>query len=275
MQEPILSLLFPLYRSGPYFNNLLNQIEQLSDKQYEIIISDRHCYDDTIDRLQNMFKNDTRFFFIKSNDCLDWFNHYNILLKHARGKYFCWIPHDDNYSPDYFSVLIKALEEQCTAIVAFATMHVQGKNWEIDYSIFKETYRYPGTSNEYINLFNSGLLGIPFRGVFKRKIIVEKKLWINQNRKLKGFQDLLWVFSVLLHGRFIYSEQTYCIKNFVEGSAHSGWHIKMMSKRNPYVLKLLCTYIYTSELPIAIKLKLSLNFLIPSFIRNSINKRLP
>jgi GT2 family glycosyltransferase len=274
MQEPILSLLFPLYRSRPYFNNLLHQIGQLSDKRYEIIISDRHCCDDTIDRLQNMFKNDSRFIFIKSDDCLDWTNHYNVLLGKARGKYFCWIPHDDNYGPSYFPKLIDALETQRNAIVAFATMQVQGKKWEIDYSIFKGTYHHPFTCNEYINLFNSGLLGIPFRGVFKRKIIIEKKLWIDQNKKLKGFQDLLWVFSVLLHGGLIYTEQTYCVKNFADGSAHSPWHIKMMSKRNPYVLQLLYTYIYTSELPIAAKLKLSINFLIPSYMRNFTNKRL-
>ena len=272
MEEPILSLLFPLYRSGPFFNNLVRQIEQLSDPCYEIIISDRHCYDNTIDLLESRFKNDTRFRFIRATDHLNWVSHYNFLLQQARGKYFCWLPHDDTYSSDYFPVLISKIQEQDTAIAAFATMNVIGKKWEIDYSKFKIKYSYPLRSNQYMKLWNSGLLGIPFRGIFKTHVIIKKKLWINENVKLKGYQDLFWVFAVILQGGLIYTEHTSSAKNFAKISAHSHWKISSISKKNIYVLRLLYGYIYKSPLPFFTKLKMSINIFIPYFIRKGLNK---
>ena len=271
MAQPILSLLFPLYNSRPFFDNLVRQLEQLSDPRYEIIISDRHCYDNTIDLLQNKFKNDPRFTFLKASDHLNWVSHYNFLLRNATGKYFCWVPHDDDFSRDYYSVLINKMEKNDTAAVAFATLLVNGSDWEIDYSVFKKTCRYPLNSRQYIKLLNSGILGIMFRGVFKRNLIVDQKLWIRQ-KGLKGFQDMFWTFGVILHGGLIYTEQTSSTKNYFNDSAQSSWKMKMMSKKNFHVFKVVYQYIYSSPLPFYTKVKMSLNVLMPYSLRKQLNK---
>jgi glycosyltransferase involved in cell wall biosynthesis len=271
MAQPILSLLFPLYNSHPFFDNLVCQLEQLSDPRYEIIISDRHCYDNTIDLLQEKFKDDPRFRFIKATDHLNWVSHYNFLLQNATGKYFCWVPHDDDFKNDYYSVLINKMEQSNDAIVAFATLFVNGSDWEIDYSNFKTSYQYPLSSRQYIKLLNSGVLGIMFRGVFKRNLIVDQKLWIRQ-KGLKGFQDMFWTFGVILHGGLIYTEQTSSTKNYFNDSAQSSWKMKMMSKKNFHVFKVVYQYIYSSPLPFYTKIKMSLNVLMPYSLRKQLNK---
>ena len=274
MAQPILSLLFPLYNSRPFFDNLVRQLEKLSNPEYEIIISDRHCYDNTIDLLQDKFKNDPRFRFIKERDHLNWVSHYNFLLQAATGKYFCWVPHDDDFRVDYYPILVNKLEENNDAIVAFATLHVNGNDWQIDYSNFKNTHRYPLNSRQYIKLLNSGILGIMFRGVFKRNLVVDQKLWIKQ-KGLKGFQDMFWTFGVILHGALIYTDQTSSTKNYFSDSAQSSWKIRMMSKKNFHVFKVVYQYIFGSPLSLYAKLKMSLNVLMPYFLRKQLNKLNP
>lgn len=269
MQQPVLSLLFPLYRSKPHLPNLLKNLEQIAHQDFEVIISDRHCEDDTIDVLEAKFNNNQHFRFIKATDRIGWVDHYNLLLQQAKGKYFSWVPHDDIYPSEYFAVLVEEMEQQPSSLLCFSTMRIEGNTWWApDYTVFKKDFHYPFSSKQYLQLLDSGLLGIPFRGVFKRQPIVEKKLWIRQNRSVTAYQDLFWVFALLQHGGFIYTEKTFCTKNFIEGSAHSGWKKKMMSKRNPYVLQMIFGYLFDSPLPFTTKVKLGCGLLTPGSVRN-------
>lgn len=273
MQKPLLSLLFPLYRSKPFLENLVQQLERLRDPRYEIIISDRHCYDETIDLLQNKFALDKRFRFIKESDGLHWVSHYNTLLQQAKGKYFCWVPHDDAYEPNYFTVLVNKLENQSSAVMAFSVMHLNGKNdWIPDYSVFKKRFDYPFSSREYIELYNSGLMGIPFRGIFRRQTVIHNGLFIKQPKKMNGYQDLFWVFALLQYGGFVYTEETSCTKRFTKGSAHAEWTTKMLSRKNLQVTKLLLEYLVKSPLPFSTKIGLGLGFLMPSSIYRAIGR---
>lgn len=124
-KEPILSLLFPLYRSLRFFENLVTELSKLKNPDFEIIISDRHCLDNTLDLLEQIFGNDKRFKFFRANDHVDWVTHYNILMRQSKGKYFCWVPHDDIYDENYFEILVQKLETDHSVVLAFATMHVK------------------------------------------------------------------------------------------------------------------------------------------------------
>jgi hypothetical protein len=51
-------------------------------------------------------------------DRLTWVEHYNWLLDTARGEYFMWMPHDDEFPAGHVSSLVAALEERPDAVLA-------------------------------------------------------------------------------------------------------------------------------------------------------------
>ena len=58
--QPRVSVVIPLYRSARFIDNIIANIEAMPQRGVEILISDRHCYDDTIDRLAERYTTDPR-----------------------------------------------------------------------------------------------------------------------------------------------------------------------------------------------------------------------
>src|SRR5687767_1327748 len=133
--QPLLTLLFPLYRSIRFIDNLRKHFNQLKNPRFNIIVSDRHCHDDCLQVLKSEYAHDNRFSFHAATDGIRWVDHYNYLIQQVTGKYFTFVPHDDNYHPDYFDILVNELENKSSAVMAFSEMHVAGDNdWVPDYT---------------------------------------------------------------------------------------------------------------------------------------------
>ena len=92
---PLVSLALPLYRSFLFFDIITANLDSIAYPNLEILISDRHCADDTLERLASRYASYSRFHFFRATDQLNWIEHYNFLLRAAQGKYMLWMPHDD------------------------------------------------------------------------------------------------------------------------------------------------------------------------------------
>lgn len=256
-QQPILTLLFPLYRSAQFLNNLVTHFNQLSHPDISIIISDRHGYDDTLEVLKKKYGHDPRFSFISATDGINWVNHYNFLIGKVTGKYFSFVPHDDKYHPDYFGVLVNELEQKPSAVMAFSQMHVTGDTeWVPDYSIFRKQYQFPFSAAQYISLLYCNIIGVAFRGVFRTSAVQQKKLFIKENEKVTMFQDYYWIFALLERGDFIYTEKTSCTKFFRKDGASGEWDYNKFFKKNRAARRILYEYTFSSPLPFLTKLKI-------------------
>jgi glycosyltransferase involved in cell wall biosynthesis len=55
---PRVSVAIPLYRSARFMDIIIANIEAMPKQDIEILISDRHCFDDTIDRLMERYATD-------------------------------------------------------------------------------------------------------------------------------------------------------------------------------------------------------------------------
>lgn len=257
MQKPLLSLLFPLYRSCRFIENLRIQLSRVTDKHFEIIISDRHLEDNAIDLLEQEFGHDSRIRFVRVRDGINWVSHYNELVKMATGDYFCWVPHDDDYPQGYFNTLVQKLEAEPEAVMSFATMKTTGNSKWVNpgHELFTREVEYPYPAKHFVSLLFSGFLGIPFRGVFRRSVVVDNNLYIRQNEEVQTYQDIYWIFGMLQYGKYIYTEDTTCTKNFVTGSAHEGWKRETRIRNNEAARKLVYSYINDGGLPVPLQLR--------------------
>jgi glycosyltransferase involved in cell wall biosynthesis len=127
---PLLSIGIPLYRAAKFYDTIVANIDGIDYPNVEIIISDRHSLDDTIDKLDDRYKDDTRVTTYQSSDQLDWWDNYNFLVHQASGKYFRWLPQDDYLPQEGLHRLISRLEADADVILVYSqveTVDVEGK----------------------------------------------------------------------------------------------------------------------------------------------------
>ena len=115
---PLVTIAVPLYRSARFVDNIVSNIAALTYDPVEILISDRHGFDDAIDQLEARYRRDPRVRILRAGDGIDWAAHYNELLKAATGTYFCCMPHDDAYAAGYIDGLVARIASRPDAIVA-------------------------------------------------------------------------------------------------------------------------------------------------------------
>ena len=68
---PLVTIAFSLYRSMRFWPVILANIATFDYPNLEIIISDRHCFDDALGQLRDRFQDDARFRFLSAHDQID------------------------------------------------------------------------------------------------------------------------------------------------------------------------------------------------------------
>ncbi|MBN2366994.1 MAG: glycosyltransferase family 2 protein [Calditrichaeota bacterium] len=117
---PEISVGLPVYNGEPFLRDALESILNQSYQNFEIIISDNNSSDQTPIIIKEYCDKDKRIrpFFSNENKGASW--NYNKVFQESRGKYFCWLAHDDIIDKDYLSELRKVLESDPSIVLAFS-----------------------------------------------------------------------------------------------------------------------------------------------------------
>ena len=224
-KPPLVSVALPLHRSRPFLEIVLENLQALTWGNLEIIVSDRHLADDTLDVLRSRFASDARFRFLEARDHLDWVGHFNLLLAEARGEYFMWMAHDDSYPASYIAKLVACLEEHRAAVLAF------GEVEQVSLDGFLPTLPFvppPVAADEdwsidaAVRCLTLWQLWIAFRGVFRRDVVARSGLYIRPTRG-NVRADVYWVFALSLTGALRFVPSCRMTKRFHRGSGGAGW----------------------------------------------------
>lgn len=226
--SPLVSIAVPLFKSRQFLPLIEANLRSLDYPCLEILISDRHGRDNALPSLRQTFGSDSRFIFIEASDELNWIAHYNALLRAAHGEYFMWMPHDDSFSSNYISALVERLEAQPDAVLAFGRIDPIGRDdarlpqWFVP-PPFGEVP--PWTIRDSLRLL-FWHPAVPFRGVFRRAVAVERDLWIPDTLDTIG-ADAYWVFALSLLGPLAFVPSCACRKRYyadsVSGAFRPRW----------------------------------------------------
>jgi glycosyltransferase involved in cell wall biosynthesis len=232
--QPLVSVGIPLYRSHRFLEIIIENIEAIEYTNVEILISDQHLLDDTLELLKERFGSDARVRFLEGSDGLNWVENFNLLLRQSTGKYFVWMPHDDSYPSNYIGELVSALEEHPDAVLAFGRVEqisIDGYLPTFPFSpppIFPDEDWSLGSSLRVLTLWH---LWIAFRGVFRREVIEQSDLYIRQTyRNIRA--DICWVFGLSLKGRLYFVPSCYCTKRFYRSNTGAKWRFGIRQSLN-------------------------------------------
>lgn len=231
----LLSVGIPLYRSKPFLENIRQNIRiLLLLNSIEIIISDQHGLDDALDRLEAEWGADPRFVFLRSKKSVPWTENMNILLSVANGKYFRWMPHDDVFPEGSLELLVERLENDPRVILAY------GPTRGIDLAGNRITQRdrintSPVKPNEpwqfqySLDLYSRGYCDGAFKGLFRRKKVIESGLFIRHTYEMIG-AERAWLFGMSLLGGLGEVSDSLYLKRYHASSTHARWKFNRLHR---------------------------------------------
>lgn len=227
--RPKATVAIPLFKSDRFFDTIVTNIEATPARGVEILISDRHCDDDTIDRLAERFSEDPRVRCLKHRDRLDWVGNINALLEEARGDYWRFLPHDDLAPPGSMEALITALDSNPDAVLAYGpTKAIDGEGRALPEK--DQPTPHPAEAERgwtlglVLPMFWNGYFDGAFKGLIRRELVMENRVLIRDTRG-QIFAERCWLFALCLLGRFHFVPEATYVKRFYEGSVHSRWTI--------------------------------------------------
>jgi hypothetical protein len=190
----------------------------------EVLISDRHGLDDTLERLQRIYGHDARFQFFAARDAIDWVAHYNWLLARGRGTYFAWMPHDDTFPAGFYSGLVEYLDANVATLLAFGPI-IGVDEYEKELSWASHLRNPPPWTTHNIWTVRDAhrmlrlLPWEPMRGVFRREPVVRAGLMIRSTLDNQS-ADRGWLFGVGLRGAIRFVPVPPCVKRYHSASTH-------------------------------------------------------
>ena len=225
MGPPLVTVGIPLYRSRRFLDTIAGNIDAIRYPHVEIVVSDRHSLDDTVDLLRQRYRADPRIRFLQSTDGLDWVGNFNLLLREARGTYFVCMAHDDTFPASYVEQLVSALEARPDAVFAFGKvdqLSVDGFLPTFPTSAPPLTNDEPWTLGASLRLLTLWQLWIAYRGMIRRDVVAHRSLYMRPTyRTIRA--DIYWVFAVSLVGRLQYVPSCAYTKRFYRSSTGATW----------------------------------------------------
>jgi len=110
MNEPLLSVIIPVYNTGEAFLNLYESIEKDRYKNLELLVVDDGSTDDSLKILRAVAAKDKRIRVLSQKNS-GASSARNLALKNVTGKYVFFIDSDDDILKTHFTKLSKALED--------------------------------------------------------------------------------------------------------------------------------------------------------------------
>ena len=119
-QAPLVSVGLPVWNGANFLGEALDSILGQTFRDFELIISDNASTDSTPEIAQRVADLDPRVRYVRQQRNVGAAENFNVVLAEARGKYFCWVAHDDLWSPEYLERCVEVLDSDPEVVLCFS-----------------------------------------------------------------------------------------------------------------------------------------------------------
>lgn len=209
--EPLITIGMPVYNGEPFLKQALDSLLAQDYTNFELIISDNASTDGTQEICLDYARRDPRIRYYRNATNVGAYPNFNRVLALSKREYFAWAGHDDLWEPSYLSSLVRLLNDNPKAVLAFSRFNSIDSNGNelrqlpciFDLpsdDLFQRLNNYL-RQHEYLGKANL------ICGLIRRKTLEEAgglKLW---GRGEWG-SDMLIVFRLLSIGNVVLAEDT-------------------------------------------------------------------
>lgn len=243
INNPLVSVGIPTYNRPEGLRRTLECITGQTYKNLEIIVSDNCSPNPDVERVGKEFaQKDPRVQYFRqkenfagSSDIAYFITavfNFQFVLEKATGEYFMWAADDDNWDPRFISTLLKLLESNKTAVIAFPHMiifdhthpkiesHPHLKDTSIMYqlsskNVYDRMYTFLQVDDGKCNLM-CGLMRMNLIKIIKKNGVLKKWGMTNYGT------DILMIFRLLNFGEVVFCEEILFFKQISEKKEDSA-----------------------------------------------------
>jgi glycosyltransferase involved in cell wall biosynthesis len=124
LTSPVVSIGLPVYNGNPHIVNALNSLLNQTFKDFELIISDNGSLDDTWNICQQYAEKDTRIRLYRNTVTVGVGDNFLRVLNLARGDFFMWAAHDDEWHLEFIEKCLAALYNNPTASLCYCQSEI-------------------------------------------------------------------------------------------------------------------------------------------------------
>ena len=200
-----ITIIIPVYNVGLFIEKCIKSIVDQSFKDFECIIINDGTKDNSIELVEAIIKGDKRFkVFHQKNQGQGMAR--NLGLKHAKGKYICFIDADDFVQPNYLGLMYHEIENQKADIVCCG-FNIITKEHRTEHIVTLES---SSKIESILHLLNGNDWGSLFNRLFKSSLVKD----LNFNKGIG--QDKPFIFELFVKNpisKVIYIDQ--CLYNYI------------------------------------------------------------
>lgn len=197
-------------------NKTINDIRSQTHTNLEIIVSDNNSSDAKVSEIIHYhMRHDSRLKFISQENNIGAGNNFLHVYGESTGEYFMWAADDDRWSPEYIEVMLRLLEDNRLAGLAFCNTEVIESDGTIDnsYGNFYETfitYKLQDSLDRVVKYLlqppQKGKANLIY-GLFRKKSLDSINLSKRFRSKAWG-SDMLLIADILSGNEFMLSDKT-------------------------------------------------------------------
>lgn len=122
-ENELVSIGVPLRNGGALIAGALDQLVQQTYKNIEIIVSDNNSDDESANVCANYMQRDPRIKYYRQDKTISAIENFRFVQEKASGKYFMWAAHDDRRDLNFVEALVKSLQSDPHAVLAFSSAY--------------------------------------------------------------------------------------------------------------------------------------------------------
>ena len=225
-----LTCLIPLFKSSPFLDIIIENIEEHLNTGARVLISDQHCFDRSARLIKQRFRREKRVGIFESKAAGDWVDNINFLIRKVETPFARIIPHDDSASGESSTILVQALMDNPDAILASGIvrafdLHDVRLPHKDELNANESASRRTWTFNDKMDFFWKSRYAGAFKGVWRTNAIVQYNLYIKKTPTLQH-SERLWLSALAMVGRFQFVPESVLIKRYYSTSTHAKWLAK-------------------------------------------------
>lgn len=140
------SIGMPVYNGEKYIREALDSLLAQTFPDFELIISDNASIDGTEAICLEYAQKDSRIRYVRHQENRGACTNFQFVLNEAKGEFFMWTAHDDQWHPDFLMTCVHNLDLHKESDLAFCTYALCDRNGEMvhvfpEYTRFISKYR--------------------------------------------------------------------------------------------------------------------------------------
>lgn len=207
-----ITVVVPLHASMRWVDNVEANVRALPSMVTEVLLSDRTAVDGAAEVLRTRLADDPRVSVVREARGLTWPEHCQLLVEEASGDLAMLMPHDDVFEASWVPVLAEALDHHPRALLAFGRVVMVEAEGVTPHTGWQPRLLLPGEIHglDAVRLVADGELGVPFRGLFRRREVLDLGIRLESPTASRGRHpgvDQLWALAIALRGGLVVDDR--------------------------------------------------------------------